>query len=102
MIFEGNFHVLQTEVPIDTPSADDQKSDEQKPIYHSDLLVVIGSPERPPIGFDQRRLITNSLTVTDAGTVVANVRVGKKFKSETPTEVVFAVVMAPVRVAPMA
>ena len=102
MIFEGNFHVSQTEVPIDTPSADDQKSDEQKPIYHSDLLVVIGSPERPPIGFDQRRLITNSLTVTDAGTVVANVRVGKKFKSETPTEVVFAVVMAPEIEAPMA
>ena len=101
MIFEGNFHVSQTEVPIDTPSADDQKSDEQKPIYHSDLLVVIGDP-KAPYGLDQSLLITNSLMVTDAGTVVANVRVGKKFKSETPTEVVFAVVMAPVRVAPMA
>ena len=101
MIFEGNFHVSQTEVPIDTPSADDQKSDEQKPIYHSDLLVVIGSP-KAPYGLDQSLLITNSLMVTDAGTVVENVRVGKKFKSETPTEVAVALVIAPVREAPIA
>ena len=81
MIFESNFHVSQTEVPIDTPSADDQKSDEQKPIYHSDLLVVIGSPERLPIGLDYKRLITNSFTTIVVVAADANVNDGMKFKS---------------------
>ena len=81
MIFEGNFHVSQTEVPIDTPSADDQKSDEQKPIYHSDLLVVIGDPKAPYGFWCQTLLITNSVTVNTVGRAVVNVNVGMKFRS---------------------
>ena len=80
MIFESNFHVSQTEVPIDTPSADDQKSDEQKPIYHSDLLVVIGNP-KAPYGLDYKRLITNSFTTIVVVAADANVNDGMKFKS---------------------
>ena len=80
MIFESNFHVSQTEVPIDTPSTDDQKSDEQKPIYHSDLLVVIGDP-KAPYGLDYKRLITNSFTTIVVVAADANVNDGMKFKS---------------------
>jgi hypothetical protein len=47
MIFEGNFHVPQTEVSIDTPSADGQKSEEEKKLYHAGLLVRIGSLSAP-------------------------------------------------------
>ena len=90
MIFEGNFHVSQTEVPIDTPSEDNQKSDEQKPVYHSDLLVVIGSPERLPIGLDYKRLITNSLKLIVVVAAEASVNAGMKFRSVAATLVAFA------------